>query len=130
MKTPIDLPYRAVDEWVGRTPDSQVPARVKLRVFARYEGRCHISGQKISPGDAWDVEHVNPLRSALPGEPHLNRESNLAPALRAVHREKTGQENSDGSKADRVRAKFLGIWPKSKRPLQGRPFAKSRVGSA
>lgn len=122
--TPIDLPHRKVAEWVGRTPDSKVPTAVKLRVFARYQGRCYLSGVKINAGDAWDVEHIKPVRSALPGEPHLNRESNLAPALKAPHREKTAAENSAGAKADRVRAKYLGIWPKSARPLQGRQFPK------
>jgi 5-methylcytosine-specific restriction protein A len=123
---PIALPWRKVPEWVGASPDSKVPTAVKLRVFARYEGRCHLSGQKIKPGDDWDVEHVKPLRSALPGQPHLNRESNLAPALKAPHREKTGQENSDGAKADRTYAKHLGIWPKSKAKIQSRGFDRSR----
>jgi hypothetical protein len=124
--TPIDLPHRKVPEWIGKTPDSRPPMTVKLRVFARYQGRCHISGQKIRPGDAWDVEHIKSLRSALPGEPHLNRESNLAPALTAPHREKTAQENSDGSKADRTLAKHLGIYPKSKAKIRSRGFAPTR----
>ena len=129
MKTlvaPVDLPYRAVPEWIGKTPDSRPPTAVKLRVFARYQGHCYLSGQKIRAGDEWDVEHVKPLRSALPGDPHLNRESNLAPALKVPHREKTAAENSAGAKADRMKAKHLGVWPKSKRPLRSRPFPNSR----
>jgi 5-methylcytosine-specific restriction endonuclease McrA len=123
---PIDLPWREVPEWIGKTPDSKVPTAVKLRVFARWEGRCHLTGAKIQVGDDWDVEHVKPVRSALPGQPHLNRETNLRPALREPHREKTAQENSDGAKADRIRAKHLGIWPKSKTPLKSRGFTKTR----
>jgi 5-methylcytosine-specific restriction protein A len=122
----IDLPWRKVPEWVGKTPDTPVPTAVKLRVFARYDGRCYLTGQKINAGDEWDTEHVKPLRSALPGEPHLNRESNLAPALKAAHAEKTAAENSAGAKADRIRAKHLGIWPRSKTPLKGRGFSTGR----
>lgn len=124
--TPIDLPYREVPEWIGKTPDSRPPQAVKLRVFARYQGRCHITGQKIQPGDAWDVEHIKPVRSAAPGEQHLNRESNLAPALTEAHREKTGRENSAGAKADRTHAKHFGYYPKSKTPLRGRKFQPTR----
>lgn len=124
--TPIELPWREVAEWIGKTPDSAVPTAVKLRVFARYDGRCYLTGRKIQPGDEWDLEHIKPVRSALPGEAHLNRESNLAPALKAPHREKTAAENSDGAKADRIRAKHLGIWPKSKRLLKNRGFEAGR----
>lgn len=122
----IELPWRKVPEWVGKTPDTPVPTAVKNRVFLRYEGRCHLTGRKIGVGEAWDVEHVKPLRSALPGQPHLNRESNLAPALKEPHREKTGQENSDGAKADRIHAKHFGYWPPSKAKIRGGGFRKSR----
>jgi 5-methylcytosine-specific restriction endonuclease McrA len=125
---PIDLPWRAVPEWIGKTPDSAVPMKVKLRVFARWDGRCHISGVKILAGDKWDVEHVKPVRSAHPGEPHLNRETNLRPALKEPHRKKTAQENSDNAKADRVRAKHLGIWKGSGRKIAQslNPWGKQR----
>jgi 5-methylcytosine-specific restriction protein A len=123
---PAALPWRTVPEWIGATPDTPVPRAVKLRVFHRYQGVCYLSGRKIRPGDKWDAEHVKPLRSALPGEPHLNRESNLAPALQDAHREKTSAENSDGAKADRIWAKHNGTWPKSKTPLRSRGFQRSR----
>lgn len=124
--TPIDLPYRKVPEWIGKTPDSQPPTSVKLRVFARYQGRCYLSGRKIQPGDVWELEHIRSLRSALPGEPHLNRESNLAPALVAPHKEKSSQEQTDGAKADRIHAKHYGYAPKSKNPLKSRGFSPAR----
>lgn len=117
---------RSVPEWIGKTEDSRPPVSVKLRIFAKYEGRCHISGVKIRAGQEWDVEHVKPLWQAGPGE-KLNRESNLAPALKEPHREKTAAENSSKAKADRQRAKHLGIWPKTKRPLQSRGFEKRRM---
>lgn len=118
-------PHRSVEEWVGKTPDSRPPVSVKLRVFARYEGRCYLSGLKIQAGDEWDVEHVKPVHLAQPGE-NLNRESNMAPALKAPHRVKSGQELTAKAKADRIRAKHLGIYPKSKTPLRSRGFSKTR----
>lgn len=112
---------RAVPEWIGATPDTPVPLRVKLRVFERYEGRCYLSGVKILAGDKWQTEHRRAI--ILGGE---NRESNLAPALVEPHKIKTADDVARKAKADRVRAKHLGIYPKSKRPLQSRGFERSR----
>lgn len=112
---------RAVDEWRGATPDAAVPTRVKVRVFEAYGGRCYLTKQKIHPGDAWEIEHVRAL--GLGGE---NRESNLAPVLVEPHKAKTRNDRARMTKADRQRAKHLGAWPKTKRPLQGRGFAVSR----
>ena len=112
---------RILDEWIGATPDSPIPPRVRARVFERHGGRCHISGRKIMAGDLWDVDHVVALING--GE---NRERNLAPALRDKHREKTAADVAEKSKVARVRAKHLGIAPKSKRPLRSRGFAPTR----
>ena len=112
---------RTVEEWRGKTPNSTPPASVRARVFLAHNGRCHISGRPIRPGDVWELEHVRPL--SMGGE---NRERNLAPALSDAHREKTAAEAGVRAKADRVRQKHLGIFPRSRRPLKGRPFAKSR----
>ena len=103
---------REVLEWVGKTPDSAIPTRVRLRVFERCSGVCHISGIKIRPGDKWDMDHVLSLVNG--GE---NREANLAPALSTEHRKKTAQDVAQKSKDNRVRAKHLGIHrPKSVMP--------------
>lgn len=104
---------RKVDEWIGKSPDTPVPARVKVRVFEAHGGRCHISGRKIQAGDAWDLDHVLALKNG--GE---NRESNLAPALRTEHRKKTRSDMALKKKIARVRKKFLGVH-KSKNPLPG-----------
>ena len=34
---------RSVPEWIGKTPDQKVPDRVKVRIFDREGGVCHIS---------------------------------------------------------------------------------------
>lgn len=48
---------RSVDEWVGKTDDTPVPGRVKVRVFQRCKGCCHRCGRKIPVGDQWVLEH-------------------------------------------------------------------------
>jgi len=114
---------RSVPEWVGATADSSAPPRVRLRIFERCEGRCHISGRKIMAGEKWELEHIKAL--CLGGE---NRESNLAPALVGAHRKKTRADLADKAKADRTRQKHLGIYPPSLRPLKGRGFPKRDTG--
>lgn len=112
---------RSVEEWVGSSPDAKVPTKVRLRIFERAGGRCHLSGRKIAAGDVWELEHIRPL--SMGGE-HI--ESNLAPALATFHRMKTASEATERAKADRIRAKHLGVFPRSKRPLQSRPFSPTR----
>lgn len=110
---------RSVPEWIATNPDQAIPNRVKLRVFERCEGRCALTGKKLRPGDAYDFDHERPL--IMGGE---HRESNLRVVCREAHREKSKAEVSAKAKADRTRLKFIGAWPKSKRPLQGRGFEK------
>lgn len=95
---------RIVDEWIGKTDDTPIPPRVKVRVFERHGGRCHLSGRKIMAGDLWDCDHVVALVNG--GE---NRETNLAPALRDKHREKTAEDVRIKAKIARQKAKYLGL---------------------
>ena len=109
---------RSVEEWVGATPDVAIPKRVKLRVFERHNGICHISGRKITAADQWDCDHIVALCNG--GE---HRESNLAPALRDKHRAKTAEDVGVKSRTARVRAKHLGI-KRSARPMPGSRASK------
>ena len=110
---------RSVTEWRGKHDDAPIPKAVKLRVFLRCEGRCAITGRKLRPGDAFDVDHITPLSM---GGAHA--EGNLQIVSRDAHRAKTADEAKWRAKADRVKAKHLGIWPKSPRPLKSRGFQK------
>lgn len=112
---------RSHEEWIGSSPDATVPDRIRDRVFMRAGGKCHLSGRKIMVGDRWELEHIKPL--AMGGQ---HREANLAPALIEPHREKTADENSARSKADRIRRKANGTWPKSKNPIRSRGFEAGR----
>ncbi len=108
---------RDVPEWIGKTPDTKVPPRVRLRVFEKYGGKCYLSGRKIGPADKWDLEDIVALING--GE---NRESNKAPALKEAHKVKTARDVAEKSKVARIRAKHLGI------KRQGRGFPKPPPG--
>lgn len=103
---------RSVPEWIGATPDTPVPPRVRLRVFEAHGGVCHLSGRKIRPGEPWDCDHVKALTND--GE---NRESNLAPALRDKHRAKTAEDVAEKAKVYRKRARHLGVKSRKGRSL-------------
>lgn len=104
---------RSVPEWIAKSDDEAIPPRVKLRIFERDGGRCHISGRLIRAGEAWDADHVIALCNG--GE---HREGNLAPALTAPHRAKTAEDIAEKAAVYRVRAKHLGLRPKG-RPMPG-----------
>lgn len=104
---------RKTKEWIGATPDTPAPPRVRLRVFEAHGGICALTGRKIQTGEAWDLDHIQALTNG--GE---NRESNLQPALKEAHKEKTARDVAQKSKDRRVRSKHIGIH-QSKCPLPG-----------
>lgn len=112
---------RSVAEWIGRTPDEIPPPHVKLRVFRRFDGVCHILKRKILGGEAWDCDHVKPVEEG--GE---NRERNLAPALASAHDAKTTKERERYAKADAVAKKHFGLH-KSATPMRKHPTLKRTV---
>jgi 5-methylcytosine-specific restriction protein A len=79
----------------------------RVALFEQHRGVCHICEQRIQVGQPWDVEHVIPL--ALNG---ADDASNMRPAHKACHGEKTKADAASWSKAKRVRAKHIG----AKRP--------------
>ncbi len=108
---------RAVPEWIGSTPDAKIPDRVKLRIWDREGGRCWISGRKIMPGEPYDFDHKVAL---INGGEH--RESNLFPALRDKHREKTREDVAE--KAATAATRKSHILPREPSRLRGAGFAK------
>jgi len=112
---------RSTEEWIGKTDDTAIPPRVRLRVFEKYGGICQLSNRKILAGDQWDLDHIKALWRG--GE---HRESNLHPVLRESHREKSSEEQSIQAKCDRIRKKHLGIWPSSKAKIRSAGFGKTR----
>ena len=105
---------RTVKEWIGKHDDQKVPDYVKLRVFKKFDGVCYLSGRKIRAGETWELEHVQAICNG--GE---HRESNMAPALSAPHKEKTKQDRATKAKNDAVSKSHYGIRAAPKMKSQG-----------
>lgn len=95
---------RSVAEWIGRTPDTAAPDRVRLRVFERAGGCCHRCGRKIAAGEAWTLEHLIAL--ILGGE---NRERNLDVTCGFCLPVKNAEDVAQKAKNARVAKKHLGL---------------------
>ena len=113
---------REVPEWIGKDDDARIPDRVRLRVFYRSGGICHLSGRRIRPGEQWDCDHVVALCN---GGQH--RESNLAPALKENHRVKTAADVAEKSRNYRKAVRHLGIKKPSKFACSRQSKFKKRI---
>lgn len=95
---------RAVPEWIGATPDTPIPDRVKLRVFLRFDGACPKCTRKLMPGQ-WDADHVIAIING--GE---NRESNLQPLCDTpCHSRKTKADVAAKSRTYKARKRNAGM---------------------
>jgi 5-methylcytosine-specific restriction endonuclease McrA len=95
---------RSVPEWIGASDDAAAPARVRLRVFTRCEGRCHRCNRKIGPADKWTLEHLIAL--ILGGQ---NRESNLGITCDWCLPIKNGEDQAAKSKLARIEKRHRGL---------------------
>lgn len=93
----------------------------RVRLFDLHKGECHICGQNIKVGEAYDLEHIVPW--CLTRD---DSDQNVKPAHKSCHKIKTADDIGGISKADRVRAKFIGAWPKSKATIRSGGFRKTR----
>jgi 5-methylcytosine-specific restriction protein A len=112
---------RARPEWISTHDDQAIPRLVKARIWLREDGRCHLTGAKINPGDSYEWEHKIAL--ACGGE---HRESNICLALTEPHKAKTALDLNAAAKIKRIHAKHNGYWPAPKRKLEGRGFQAGR----
>ena len=109
------LMARSLPEWKGKTDDSPIPLRVRLRVFNRLGGRCAKCTRKILSGDSWQCDHIIPLIQG-----GSNSENNLQPLCAHCHRSKTNAEVSEKSRVYRTSLKhFVRHRKTSKRPIFG-----------
>lgn len=109
---------RAVPEWVGRSDDSPIPDRVKLRVFLRHNGICQCGcGRKIV-AERWECDH----RVALVNGGN-NSEANLVPLLAEHHKTKTHADVTEKSITYRKRKAHYGI-KQSRNPMPGSKASK------
>jgi 5-methylcytosine-specific restriction endonuclease McrA len=96
---------RAIESlWVGKTDNSAIPPRVKIRVFLLADGKCQNCKRFIAGKLTAEYDHVTALING--GE---NRESNLQLLCCECHRQKTSADVAEKSVTARVRAKHLGL---------------------
>lgn len=111
---------RSLPEWIGKTPDSAVPPRVRVRIFDRYDGRCQCGcNRKIMAGEKWECEDTIALING--GQ---RRESNLKPWLAEHHKHKTAADVAEKSRVYRKRAKHIGVTGPRKK-IQSPGFRKA-----
>jgi 5-methylcytosine-specific restriction protein A len=105
---------RAVPEWIGKSDDTPVPARVKLRVLDLGDARCINCLRTITPGMAWECDHIIAIANG-----GMNRESNLQPLCLICHLHKTGEDVAAKSRTARIRIKHYGLKKPKGRPMPG-----------
>lgn len=94
------------------------------RILDANDRRCHICNGKINDDEGWEIEHVIPWKLTRD-----DRDSNLRPAHIKCHKRKTHKFDRPAiNKAERMRAKHLGTWPKpiGNAHLQSRPMRATR----
>jgi len=119
---------RTLPEWIGKTPDTKVPKRVRQRVYDAHNGTCHICELPIKTAETWHLDHL--LALIMGGE---NREKNLAPAHAHCNLKKANDEKAAKAKVAKIKGRHTGA-TRPKGQLQGRGFsnlakAKSKLKS-
>jgi 5-methylcytosine-specific restriction protein A len=101
----------------------RISAKERLDILTRNNSRCHLCLGEIHPErEAWEVSHDIPLE--LGGD---DFGENLKPAHKKCHRVQTSEIDIPAiAKMRRVRAKYLGAKPASRRKIQSRGFGPKK----
>lgn len=114
---------RKLPEWIGKTADAAIPARVKERI-ARAAGDCCVRcARKVCGKLRPEFDHATPL---ILGGHH--RESNLQLLCHECHGQKTKLDVKLKAKVARVRKKNLGFRPPSRFPGSRNSPWKIKIG--
>jgi len=111
---------RSVDEWVGRTDDSRVPASVKRRLIRSQLGVCACCCLEFTDKRKPEVHHVESLESGGP-----NRESNLELWCSLCHGTETKRQTKVRAKVNRILDRRYGF--KTPKKPWGIPGLKKKV---
>jgi hypothetical protein len=97
---------RSVAEWVGKSDDTPVPPRVRVRVFKVKNGKCHRCGRQIDAagGERWTCEHLIALING--GE---NRERNLDVTCNWCLPAKNAEDTAEKSRVYVRAARNIGV---------------------
>jgi hypothetical protein len=107
---------RLPKEWLGKTPESMPPPRIRDRILRGFGGKCARSGLPIT--GTFICDHVIPLADG-----GLNCERNLQPLLDDENKRKTREEAKARARADRARRARNGTKTAPTTKLKGAPFA-------
>lgn len=99
-----DLHGRAIEEWIGKTPDTPAPPRVQLRILLRQGRKCAITGVLLGGKNKPHCDHI--IRLEAGGE---NRESNLQMIWIDSHKAKTAVEDRISARVKSLQKKHHGI---------------------
>lgn len=107
---------RAVDLWIGKTDDTPIPDRVRIRVFIKHDGYCAKCTRKLRPGH-WACDHIVSLING-----GRNAEDNLQPlCISPCHKSKTQTDVREKAKVAYVQKRHLGV-KKPRRITRWRKF--------
>lgn len=95
--------------------------KTRVLAFERSKGRCESCGALLKVGEG-EFDHILP--AALGGSNDLSNCQVLCVPCHRGPEGKTAEDVRGIRKADRIKAKHIGAWPKSNRPLMGRGFPK------
>lgn len=107
---------RTVTEWVGKTDDTPPSKSCMLRILARQDHCCALSGRPFTAKEKPEFDHKVPLW--LGGK---NTESNLHAIHRDQHKEKTASEATVRAKMNAQAAKNFGLKTKVKQKIPSPP---------
>lgn len=95
---------RTVPEWCGKTADTPIPDRVRVRVFLRFNGICQECKTKITT-KRWVCDHRVAIING-----GANREKNLGPIHEACDKKiKTPRDMKIKAKIYRIQKRNLGV---------------------
>ena len=105
---------RSIPEWIGKTDDSAIPPRVKLRIFQQFGGQCFKCTNMIVGKLLPAYDHIIPL--IMGG---ANAEDNIQLLCTECHKVKTAVDVADKAESYRVRLKHVGIKRRKGSPMAG-----------
>jgi len=95
---------RSTEEWIAKNDDQAIPARVKVRVFSRCNGRCCECGVVIVGAIRPEFDHVVALVNG-----GSNRESNIQCLCQNCHSVKSKSDVAQKATTYRKHAKHIGL---------------------
>jgi hypothetical protein len=104
---------RSNPEWIGATPDSAIPPRVRLRLADHDKWKCRKCARPLALGKTLNTDHVIALVNG--GE---NRERNLQSLCDWCHKHKTRADVALKSATYKTRKRHYGV-RRAKQPIQG-----------